>query len=500
MIIAVGRPAALVSVAVLLAPTAAAAHGFGQRYDLPVPLDMFLWGAALTVALSFVAAALFLRHGDENRPGWQADLLMVPGLRSIGHPAPSAILRAVVFAIFLFVLVAGFFGEQNPFKNIAPTTIWVLWWVGFAYISALIGDIWRLVSPFDTGFRWATAAYRAATGAELSRHRPYPDRLDAWPAVVLFYLFAWCELVWGGADRPSALATVIVIYALITWAGMWWFGRETWRARGEAFALVFGLFARFAPLAADRDADGTGRLWLRPYAVGLLVREPISPARTVLAIMVLATVSFDGFGETALWQSTLQALLTAPGLGAALFDLQQAGFNAGSVVMSFVLIAVPALFYVVFLLVCRLSDAAAAMVRDGGAGVRSTIDIAGLFVLTLVPIAIAYHLSHYLSYLLIAGQYAIPIASDPLGLGWNLFGTKLYLVDVGIVTARFVWYFSVAAIVLGHVAAVWLAHRMALRTCANAHAALCSQLPMVLLMIGYTMISLWIIAQPIVAD
>jgi hypothetical protein len=118
--------------------------------------------------------------------------------------------------------------------------------------------------------------------------------------------------------------------------------------------------------------------------------------------------------------------------------------------------------------------------------------------LSLVPIALAYHLAHYLSYLAIVGQYIIPIVSDPFGLGWNLFGTRLYVVDISVVNARMVWYTSVIAIVAGHIIAVWLAHVMALRTFASNRTALLSQIPMLLLMVGYTMLSLWILAQPVV--
>jgi uncharacterized membrane protein len=124
--------------------------------------------------------------------------------------------------------------------------------------------------------------------------------------------------------------------------------------------------------------------------------------------------------------------------------------------------------------------------------------VARLFVLTLVPIALAYHLAHYLSFLLIVGQYMIPLVSDPLGRDWNLFGSALYMVDIGIINARFVWITSVVAIVTGHIIAVYLAHVMALRTFRDNRAALASQFPMLLLMVGYTMLSLWILAQPVV--
>ena len=124
--------------------------------------------------------------------------------------------------------------------------------------------------------------------------------------------------------------------------------------------------------------------------------------------------------------------------------------------------------------------------------------MASWFVLTLVPIGIAYHLAHYHSLLLVAGQYAIPLLSDPFGLGWDLFGTTLYRVDLSVVNAASIWYLSVGAIVVGHVLAVCLAHVMALRVYGDPRPALRSQIPMLVLMVLYTMSSLWILSQPVV--
>jgi hypothetical protein len=129
---------------------------------------------------------------------------------------------------------------------------------------------------------------------------------------------------------------------------------------------------------------------------------------------------------------------------------------------------------------------------------QSVAPVAGWFVLSLVPIAIAYHLAHYFSLLAIAGQFIIPLVSDPFGYGWDLFGTTLYRIDIGIVDARFIWYFAATAIVIGHIIAVWLGHVIAFTAFADASVAGRSQYPMVVLMIGYTMLSLWIMAQPIV--
>ena len=122
--------------------------------------------------------------------------------------------------------------------------------------------------------------------------------------------------------------------------------------------------------------------------------------------------------------------------------------------------------------------------------------VARSFALTLVPIAVAYHLSHYFSLLLAAGQFVIPLASDPFGWGWNLFGTAGYKVNLAIVSPYVFWYGAVAIIVLGHVIAVYLARIAALRLFGRQ--ALVGEVPMLLLMVAYTTLSLWILAQPIV--
>jgi hypothetical protein len=276
------------------------------------------------------------------------------------------------------------------------------------------------------------------------------------------------------------------------------FGRETWLRRGEAFSLVFGLLARFAP--TEVRVSTAKREWnLRPYAVGLLSDEPVPPSLLALVILMLATVTFDGFIETPLWVSLLDGLdgwrARSP-LLLTVGTLHAAAYTLGLVAVWILFLSI----YCVFAwMIARLATITPAAGRLPGER-HETATVAGLFVLTLVPIAIAYHLAHYLSFLLMAGQYLIPLASDPFGFGWDVFGTTRYFVKIGIVDARFVWYLSVSAIVIGHVAAVYLAHAMACRVFKEKRAALRSQYPMLLLMIGYTMVSLWIIAQPIVTS
>jgi len=462
------------------------AHGFGARYDLPIPLSLYLAGAGLTVALSFAMLAVFMRGVPVSDEHWRLNLTRTAPGRSLVAPGFLLACRTLAVALYLGVVAAGLFGVQSPLKNIAPVMVWAIWWVGMAYISALLGDLWALVNPLDTLFAWAEAlCARTWPGGKLAIGLRYPDALGAWPAVVLFLAFVWMELVWERSDSPAYLAAAMLAYSALTWLGMLLFGRAHWLCRGEVFTLVFGLLARFAPTEVRESSSGGRALNLRPYGVGLLSREPVPASIVVLVLAMLAAVCFDGFMETPLWASILEYYAPPARI------MTSGGDAAGTWMQTAGVLGIPLLFVGVYLVFCRLTA------WSGDARVPVT-RIAGLFVLTLVPIAIAYHLAHYLSFLAMAGQYLIPLVSDPFGFGWDLFGTKNHFLRIGLVDARAVWYISIGAIVIGHVIAVYLAHCVALQLHSDRRVALRSQWPMVALMICYTMTSLWIIAQPIV--
>lgn len=473
-------------VGVLCAAAAQAqAHGFGQRYDLPIPLSLYLGGAALTVMVSCVLLIVLVRDAPKDRPHRRINLMACGPIRWLASPLVVGGMRVAAVALYFFILAAGFLGNQNPFHNIVPITIWALWWVGMAYFSALIGDLWKVVNPLETLFAAAERAYSRMRNAKpLSLGRAVPPWVGAWPAVALYLVFEWMELVWDGSDSPFLVAASIATYSALTWAGMWLYGRETWLEHGEVFTRVFGVLARFSPTSVTLKDRRVARWELRPYAVGLLNREPVHASEIMLVLVILAGVSFDGFLETPAWAFVAAAL--------------SGGGEPGDAQRTAGLLAAPLLFLAVYLVFSYLI-ARSGSSRGGGFDRRqATQRIAGLFVLTLAPIAIAYQVAHYLSFLVTAGEYMIELVSDPFGWGWNLFGTVNHLVRPNIIDARLVWIISVVAIVAGHVAALYLGHLLSVREFADRRAAARSQLPMLVLMVAYTMLSLWIIAQPIV--
>ena len=421
-------------------------------------------GAGATIVLTFAAMALFFSKSDvaARRAG--------VGLCTVS-PALTGIIRGVALAIFFFTVGAGFIGVQDPFRNLITTMVWVTWWVGFAFVCALVGDLWALASPFRI---------------PLKGFLRYPTRLGAWPAVALFFAFAWAELVWRDKDVPAYLASVALGYALLTWTAAACFGTEAWLRNGEAFSIAFGVFGRFAPLYGQDHV-----LRVRLPGAGLLADERVPVSIAVFVLLMLSSVTCDGFFETPLMRGLETAALSSPRLASALFTASEWGLDESQLIRSATLAAFPLLFVAAF----WLTAWAMRRLSRQNQGVSQT---AGAFVLTLVPIAVAYHLAHYFSLLVTAGQFMIPLVSDPFGFGWNLFGTAGYKVDLGAVSPYVFWYGAVFLIVTGHVIAVVLAHVAALRLFGSARAAAASQIPMVALMVGYTMVSLWILAQPIV--
>jgi hypothetical protein len=275
----------------LAAAAPAAAHGFGQRYDLPLPLSFYIWGAGATVALSFVGFALFLRteHGPLTwHIDWQAKGRLVASLAA----AP----RTLASGMLLLVIVAGLFGNQDPIRNIAPVMIWIVGWVGLAFLSVLLGDVWRLINPWNAIFALAElCCRRVRADTALGFARRYPESLATWPAFLLLVTFAWMELVWSGRNDPAALAVALASYSALTFVGMALFGRQQWLARGEMFTLAFGTFARFGPLAAIPQRPGVR---LRMPAAGLLTEQPATLSMVALVVALLAIVTFDGLLET----------------------------------------------------------------------------------------------------------------------------------------------------------------------------------------------------------
>ena len=455
-------------------PVAAFAHAFGERYDLPAPLSYFVGGTAAAVGLSFVVAVLISRRAPPPSAPEGFVVALGPLLPALRHAC-----RAVSVMLLALAVVAGLFGTRNPEMNLAPTLVWVIGWVGLSLVVACVGNIWPALDPWRAVFETAHALARqlgAARGITLGW--TYPRALGAWPAVLLLLAFAWLEVVYLQASVPSRIASMLLAWSALTVLGMMCFGREAWQRNADVFAIYFATLGRFAPLGTGPDARS---MVLRPMGRGLIASGAVSTAMVGFVIAMLSTVLFDGLLGGQVWWLAKQAFTRwIPNL------VDDSGYWVGTLE----LIAIWLLFLAAYLLTCL---ATARLVRD-----HSVDAIARLFALTLVPIAVAYNIAHNLATLLVQGQLLVALVSDPLGRGWNLFGTAEFYPNIGIIDARLTWYVAIGAIVAGHVISIWLAHRVALREFGASRTAVTASIPLTLLMVAYTAISLSVIAEPLV--
>jgi hypothetical protein len=429
----------------LFLPAAVAAHSANATYTSRLPLAVYLVGAATTVALSFI----FVIVRDVRAAP--------PDLDEAGNLPPAWIrytLRAVGLVGWLWIVAQGIAGNSSD-ADVSTLFLWVYGWVGLAIVSAIVGPAWHFLDPFSTLHDLGAYLLRRL-GVKGWDTADYPSALGRWPAVIGFAFFVWLELViFAGA---STLFIVLVGYTALTLAMMAQFGRDAWRSNGETFTVWFRLLGR---LAHWRLVDEDGRIASRSFGSGLL--EPgWSLADVTLVAFGVSSIIFDGLSQTEAFFS----LFGAPGI------IERTALLLG--------------FMVIVVLLAL--------------GVSRTVGL-GAIGAGLLPIAVGYLIAHYLTYLLIDGQRILIAISDPLQRGANLFGTAFHTPSGDWLPPGLVWTIQLAAVVGGHMLGAWGGHVVA---AADAPADISPaalrrrQVPLAVVMIGLTTLTLWSLGQAIV--
>jgi len=451
----------------------ASAHASERGYVLLMPTGYYLAGGAAAVAASFLALAL-LPPGLLERAA--ARRLPLFSFRDTHGERVRIATSLISFLVFAVLVAAGLFGSRDPLSNPLPLVIWTLMWVGLTLVQGLLGDLWAWINPWYGPWRLAAMLMPASV-----RRPRLPAWVGYWPAVLLFFGFAWFELIHPAPDDPEVLAFAAARYWLASFVLMLVFGYEDWRRRGEFLSVFFRLVSRFAVIETTR-ADGRTRVALCWPASKLEQEAALPPSGMFFLILTLSSVSFDGLSHTFFWLG-LNGInpLEFPGRSAV------TGINTAGLAGMFALLSC------VYLFAVFLGERLAASRRPFW-------QVAGLMVWSIVPIALAYHFSHYLTALLVNAQYALVALSNPFSNGWNLFGTADFQVGAGIVagyeSAWMLWNAQAAAIIGGHVLAVLVAHGLASRLHPTSRQATLSQLPLTVLMVGYTVFGLWLLSTP----
>jgi hypothetical protein len=457
-----------VSLAMLAWPVLAQAHGIVGRADLPIPVWLFSWTAAVVLVVSFVALSALWRT-PQLQSEHRKRLFKLPG-------TASWLSSAIGVGLFALVLYSGFSGAQVANANFSVTFIYVVFWVGIPIASVLFGDVFAALNPWRSFARAACwVGKRVMPGLFEGPALDYPNWLGMWPAVAALIGFAWLELVYVGRDQPSTLAALSLGYFLVMLVGMGVFGVRAWSERADGFGVYFKLLSRMSALCRDRD----GIVYLRRPLSGLADMS-VGVGTIALVCTVIGTTTFDGLSNGGLWRTS------EPHLQEFFASL---GFNQ-----------TPALELAYSLGLVACVALVAGVYRLGILGVRSVSDrydvpeLSRTFAHTLAPIGFAYVLAHYFSLLIWQGQAIGYLASDPLGNGANLFGTSSYQIDYAIISYAAIWYVQVAALLTGHVGGLTLAHDRALGMYSDAQEAVRSQYWMLAVMVAFTSFGLWLLS------
>lgn len=439
------------TIAVVLMPSVAFACALPPSVILTLPTGHYITAAALTVALTALLAAMAERLPDMTpRLIWDRREIL-----------PDVVTSYLAFLAFAGLVVIGFTGSRDPMHNLMTLVFWTGVWIAVPLASALSGNIWARINPWTGPVRIARTLMGRKGGIGLSRW-------GHWPAIGLYLWFIWFQMISLYPDDPAVLAQAAGTYWLIIFVLAVAEG-EDWLEKGEFLSVLFGLVARIAPLWSERR-EGRVRHFVGWPGAQVLQMPPLDLSATIFVALALSALTFEGLNETFWWQALIgQNPLEPMGRSAVVWH------NSAGIVAVFALT-----------LAALWAGMEAGRRLSGGAFRVDRV------MLSFLAIASGYHAAHYLVMLLTAGQYTLAALNDPFFTGESWLGLPPFYVSFGFLTDTRVMpliYGTQFATIMGaHLLAVILSFRLAGPVRAIAH------LPLTVLMVGYTVLGLWLLS------
>ena len=380
------------------------------------------------------------------------------------------ILISCISLIFLITLIIfGYIGSRDPLANPLSLFIWSVWFMVMPVIQIIFGNVWAFLNPWY-GF------------GRLFFKNKILFKLDQNYSLVFssvgFLLFSLFMLVDIAPDDPDRLANIVTIYLLVNFIFMKIFGVD-WLKNGECFTSFYRLLSKLSWIWIKE-----GKIYVGFFGSQLKDINTFPPMSVLFLSIILATLSFDGLNETFLWFKIINVN-----------PLEFYGRSSVVLENSSGLIFFAILLFLIFSITIFL----------GHKFINEKVtfkNIIGINSIALLPIALAYHIAHYLTSFLVNIQYSYKVASDPLNNGMDLLNLGDFNVTTSffntIETVKLIWFIQAAAIVIGHVIAVLLAHSICEGYLKTKSSVLISQFPISIFMIGYTFLGLWILSTPTV--
>ena len=506
-----------------------------------IPNEAFFIGVIVILLASFT---LFERRTGQPRRYWKFELTRWSWLaRAMKSRWFQPLIQLPVVIAFLAVIVIGLVGSQEPGRNLAPVLTWNIWWIGLIFMVLLFGNLWCQMCPWTAIPDWFMRRGLTPVRKIASLNKKYPRfKLWMWPAIVLFGLATWLEIIFDAANRPWLTSVLGIFMIVLSWLLLVIYERKAMCRYVCFVGRVSGQYAMMGMLELRRrdpevcracktkdcyhgnergypcpthefmgamneneyctlctecvkscPHDNIG-LNLRSTGADVLGRHRSRADEAYMALLIFIVSAFHGAAMIPLWMEW------ETGIRGAIVDAQLAvfgsdilgfaGSHGGTLTFSLMMlgcIVVPGLLYWLLCATMRLASG------------RPEVGTRKLFIkfsYTLLPIALFYHLAHNAVHVFWEWSKVRRLISDPLGWGHDLFGTARAPLTA-LWSPESIWYLQVALVIVGHIYGIYVAQREAMRVYdGDRKAALRVHLVMMVGMIAMSMLSLWLLAQP----
>lgn len=511
-----------------------------------IPNHVFFASAVIVLILSFV---IFERRGSDarsrRRPYWRFELTRGRWLRrAMKSRWFQPAFQIPVVIVFVTVIVAGLIGSQQPGRNIAPVLTWNIWWIGLVFLVLFFGNLWCFVCPWTAIPDWVMRRSVTSTEKIRSLGEKYPRfKLWMWPAIVLFATVTWLEIVYDAANRPWLTSLMAIGMVALSWILLVVYERKA-MCRWVCFVgRVSGQYAMMGMLELRRRSDaickacrtkdcfhgreGVGlpcpthefmgamndnqyctlctecvkscphdNIALRVRSSGADILHPhrSKPDEAYMALLVFIVSAFHGAAMIQAWRDWEAALRQL------LIDVQTDLFGAD--ILGFSGSHGGTMTFTIMMLACIVVPGLAwwalcwVMQRAGRGSDVTTRKLFVKLAYTLLPIALFYHLAHNATHVFYEWSKLWRLLSDPLGWGTDYFGTARAPLSA-LLEPEKIWYVQVALVIVGHIYGILVAQRETSRLYqGDRGAGLRVHLVMMVGMVLMSLLSLWLLAQP----
>ena len=311
--------------------------------------------------------------------------------------------------IILFLLVApGIFGDESSKTSVAPLILWVFLWIGVPVLGLLFGDIYSKFNPLNL----------------FSLKSDKPE--SVYFACILFIGLTWFELVWRRPGNPLNIAVVLI--TLFFCVNLLRYFLKKSLIEVDPLLLLHYLYSKLKLFNS------------KPYFRSLLDNiGNLAKLKGIeyFVLLMIGTVTYDGLRETTFWYNQFGSRTDDMGFSTMMFLIM----NLGTI-----------LFY---RFACFFA------IKVGGSDLELN-HVSNLFGHTMLPIAFAYHVTHYLTLLLFESQTFFYRFNDPIGIGMNILNVEEPTINY-FIEPLVIWGIQVAVTLLGHMLSVVLAHDLAVK-------------------------------------